>query len=209
MLQYLKKIWHDPVWSKVISTVIIASAGTTLYFLINIFKNIIDFFQKYFDESSIPWFISAFIFLAFLVQLKRKRKIPIPISNTNTNQINNPLQWVQNFSLEEHARYLFLLWFPVNHTLRSQSYRKPGYRSIESISFEHIPEIRDCIDKKVLKYFHQNKMEFGLEVDRDVYEYFDGLYLRDSKKLADELKLIISNFQTRSFEQLFPNSKSF
>lgn len=90
MIETLKKLWHDPVWSKVIAAAVIASAT---YFLVDkhiIWKILESIFEFMIFQVSMPiWVLIlsslVFLFLIPIIAFIKKRKIPRFLSYKSDN----------------------------------------------------------------------------------------------------------------------------
>lgn len=112
MLDMLRKIWNDPVWSKVIASGILA----LIAFIFSKYSQILtgdstkNIFNNIFSN------ISAIILLLFLLTILL---LVIFTGGVLTNYRRiDPL--IKNIHKEKYSNYWFLFWFIINHTISSE-----------------------------------------------------------------------------------------
>jgi hypothetical protein len=170
---FLKKIWTDPVWSKVISAAIIV---LFTYVLKQLFPS---FINNYFKETIIC--ISLFIFVLLLINF-------VVILNKNKPDI----RWLKNMLKNHTEDYIFLLWFPINKKVRNDK----SYLMLHDD--ESIRMVNSIIVKKLEDH---NIFEMGsygiIEINAKAYDYLEGFYNKCNKN--DEF---IKTAKMRSLEDL-------
>lgn len=186
MKSFLKIVWHDPVGSNVIGGLIVVIIVSLATIFIPSVKIVV--FQILNALISNPFIISTIVLFVIALLLFRQNK-------TLTKSIKDPLTWLSHLSNEQLAEYKFLFWFPLNHTLKTSQY----HHSSENI--DHIPEIRELIDRKVLNYIFESIMYYTIEIDKECYKYMNAKY----KQLPETEKQnqYYITLQSKEFIRLF------
>jgi hypothetical protein len=204
-MKNIKQLWADPVWSKVIATIIatlilggVALLWQSIWPIVqNLLKYLFDllswtftlFVQNFFVVLSI-FLISIVAFLSLkLYRIKRPEKVP---SNT-------ALEWFN--SQTDYNRYFpALLWFPVNRTLITPCY----FTDTESL--DHIPEIVDLIHNKALRIRRESAVQYSFQIDRELYGLIEKEIRADD--IPEEVKRLLEHLRQTDFLFLFPRRRT-
>lgn len=163
----LKKIWNDPVWSKVIAGGILALMG----FIFSKYSQIISDGLTQNKGNNILSNTPAIIILLFLFSCLLLITFTGGVLN-NFRQIDNI---IRNIHKEKNSNYWFLFWFIINHTLSSE-------RLLQSQSFNHIPEMNKLYSRNIIKDSFASLTQFTINIDKRVYDYLDKKYHKLSNK---------------------------
>ncbi len=166
-MNIFRKIWNDPVWSKVIAGGILAliafvfskysqilSEGSTQNIINNILSN----------TSAV--ILLLFLFASLLLILFTGGVL------TNYTRID---ALIRNIHKEKYSNYWVLFWFIINHTISSE-------RLLQSQSFNHIPEMNELYSRNIIKDSFASLTQFSIDMDKRVYDYLDKKYRKLSNK---------------------------
>ena len=160
--RFLRKVWNDPVGANVIASLFC----TLIVFLAAIFIPAVNKLALLVLNiiGADPFLYSTIIlFIIVGVLLVRHKYLP-----SKSKKVS--ISFLRHLSKDELSQYPFLFWFPINHTLKTSQY----YHASENI--DHIPEIRELIDRKVLSYIFDGVMYYSIEIDKECYKYLDSIY---------------------------------
>jgi hypothetical protein len=203
-MKNIKQLWADPVWSKVIASIIVTiilACVALLWqniwpFVQNYSKQLFDFLswafvffvQNFFVILSVV-LIGMLVFLSLrLFRLKYPTKVP---SNT-------ALEWF-NSQTNETRYFPALLWFPVNRTLITPRY------DTDTESLDHVPEVVDLIHNKALRIRRENVLQYSFQIDREVYRLLESEIHADD--IPIEAKQLIEHLRQTDFLFLFPRRR--
>lgn len=169
-----KKIWNDPVWSKVIATFIVAIFPVVLLwnYVIEIVSLVFSFiFTNWSYSLNILLFTILVIFI--LLSVKKRKK-------------NRSLKWLKNNMNTHLDKYMFLFWFPINGTLIGNYNGIP----IDIVSnINHTKMINDLLRNEVISF--DTRFIARISMNEKTYEYLESKLKKDptnAKKLINLLK---------------------
>jgi hypothetical protein len=153
---FLHKIWADPVWSKVISAIII---GILTYILKPEDVSLVDY---YFKKIIIA--ILLFIFVMVIIAILQATKDKLNII------------WLKKMFAKNKEDYVFLLWFPIN---------KKKYNN-KSYLVSHDDDITNIVSSIIIqKLRDHNILRLGdlgfFEIDTKAYDFLDKLLQQKDK----------------------------
>lgn len=186
----LRKIWNDPVWSKLIASGIIAlitflfskysqiiSAGSIKAIVNNIFSNTLVVIILFFLFSS----LLLIVFTGGVFSNFRRLNVLI-----------------RNIHKEKNSNYWFLFWFIINHTISSE-------RLLQSQSFSHIPEMNELYSRNILKDSFSSLTQFTIDLDKNVYDYLDKKYQKLTNR-NQKFKNYINQITGKKFQEIISKS---
>ena len=197
-MNLIKKLWKDPVWSKVIATGIILLIGWLFNWYTIIWNGIVMFFDFVISFYQIALIILLIIIIVY--QFYTNKKNLGVLSRNKKKEFG--LEWFSKLDEINFQKYFFLLWFPINHRVQT-------HNMFHNESLNHIPEVKELFAKKVLIAQPISGIEYVIEINKNVYDYLDEIYLRDFKNVENDMKQIIANFKSTPFHMLFPKVKLF
>ena len=121
-------------------------------------------------------------------------------------------KWLESLEEAEFEKYLFLAWFPLNHTLHTETYRKRGaYIEPGDFSFESVPTISTLLKRKVIKIRDKSLSEFVLEIDQSCYDAIEKYTNEVSQNATEEEKKeyaqVLRQIQNSTFASHFPKAR--
>lgn len=198
-MSLLTKLWNDPVWSKVIATSIIATGAFAIsYFsppVAHFFLYLWSWVEQAYDSVTDNIFIlTTFLLgLALIFVIYRQKSNRYISNNARTNEKAIGINWFKSLDEQQFSRYAFLIWFPLNHSLRTPRY----YLRHESI--DHIPEIHELIQRQVIAIHRDNVIRFTVRIDDQVYYYLDSKLHDEYPQLSEEEKRALENIRNSDF----------
>ncbi|MGA9365785.1 MAG: hypothetical protein WBW16_15595 [Bacteroidota bacterium] len=200
-----KELWADPVWSKVIASLIAAVIfGSIALLRQTLWQTIANAYKQAYELAAwisllliqnvfmVLTFVLFFIVIVLLYKLRSRNKLsnePAPSAAT---------KWFN--SQNQGERYLpILMWFPANRTLITPRY----YSDTESL--DHIPEIVDLLHRKALIKRQENAVQYSFQIDRELYRIIEKEFHSPDKE-ADAEQLI-EHLRRTDFIYLFPKRK--
>ncbi len=188
----LSRIWNDPVGSKVISGIILSILGALAYIFLPLLKWLKFIYTSFITNPFVYLFVLSLLIIFIL--LKRNMKVI---------KINSPkkiigMGWFANLSDDQFYRYLFLLWFPLHHSLQSE-------QLYEREKLDHIPEIHELFKAKILrkKYDSIAAITYVIEIDKGVYDYLDEFYQREKSSFDDRMWELIEVWRKSLFYDIW------
>jgi hypothetical protein len=189
MVYRFKKIWKDPVWSKVIAAGIIAFVVwisgfyTTLYILfqivlLHIWSNIFLYL----------FIISLVVIISLLRKLNKTKDAYLSQKKTSSN-------WFITLNDDAFYKYLFLLWFPLHRTLQTEKF-------FYNEKFDHIPEFYELYTRKVIFNKNIGAVEYVIVINKEVYDYLDDFYQREKDKFDIDMNQFVDMLKNVSFYEL-------
>jgi len=174
-MSLIRRVWVDPVWSKVIAGAILALC-TSLAIIIWAPIKEIALYTRDFVTTNFFVLTTAVLAVVLLYTLRGKRRsAPSQIVSKGKKRSPQPLggiEWLDSLTEDELSKYAFLVWFPLNRSLKTQKY------FYNSESLDHIPEIEELIRRRVIRIQREDMVQFTVRVESDIYKYFEDLLQR-------------------------------
>ncbi|MGA2784860.1 MAG: hypothetical protein ABSF09_09215 [Candidatus Bathyarchaeia archaeon] len=199
----LKKAWSDPVWSKVIAGIILSVIGAAAIYLLPPVQAVAFDFLKFLSDmyafvSTNPFVLStgilAFVVILLLIKLSRKSRLTSSHNmKTSTERPLGGVKWLSSLPDEEFHKYSFLLWFPLNHTLRTPKY----YTGSEGL--DHVPEVHELVNRNVLDIIIEDVIHFSVQIEPDVYKHLENELLGAWNSLPQKRKDELQQFRNTDF----------
>lgn len=160
-MNVLKKIWNDPVCSKVIAGVILALMAIVYS----------EYPQILSDGSAknIAYNILSNSHVIILLWILFSSLLLIIFTGGVLTNFKRTDSLIRNIHKDKYSNYWFLFWFIINHTISSD-------RLLQSQSFNHIPEMNELYKRKILKDPFVSLTQFTIDMDKKVYDYLDKKY---------------------------------
>jgi len=181
ILKFISKIWHDPVWSKVIAAGIIIVIGSIIANIsldINAIINFtIHYCTLYFREIIILLLLITLIIIILKFVFPKRKKFK-PNINWFKKYVNN----------ESYLENYFLLWFPLNGTMKSTTSSLEQRYNTEIL---HSRIIKPLLDNNIITF----NIDSSVEITDKVYDILDDAINRkliEGHKIAAEAISIIS-----------------
>jgi len=178
----LKKVWHDPVGSKIIANALIGIPALLLYLIGLITEPIKDFIV-----NNLHWFAIGILFINVVVLnmklagLGKYQTSSRPDAEKEGPKRKTPLEWLNNREKDLFTKYIFLFWFPINKCVRH-----PYDNNICTSKIAARIEIRDLLDAGVLLTDLNHSI---YTIETDCYHYLENvlaeLKARDDPSYSD------------------------
>jgi hypothetical protein len=194
----LRTIWKDAVWSKVIAWAIIGIIGSIGVILWRpgreVALGLLRFLQEVRDflwEN--PFALTSAILLMLVVALySRLRRV----NHKQSERVG--LQWIESLREDELVKYVpILLWFPANRTLKSPKY----YVSSESL--DHVPEIVELVEHRVLTIVIETVVHFSVQIDKEVCRKLEQEIIQNQNQLPGDKQKQIKVLRSIDFRDMF------
>lgn len=199
VLEFIKKIWHDSVWSKVIAAVIVASASYASGLIPWIWRTLLSLIES--DPYKITtWVLGLLLSIVSILFWQRRPKKDVRLVG---------IKWIRQLTITQLSKYGFLFWFPLNRRLKTHTYDQSRSFISGRISFDHIPEIRELIDRRVLRYTFEGLGQYSVEIDQEVYNYLEHVYEQERALIDEETRLVFDAYNTVPFDSLFPDVRQY
>jgi hypothetical protein len=189
---FIKKIWKDPVGSKVIAAGLIFLFGL-IYKLYTYNWNINLLFVKLILNNYQIIIIIVLIIVVFL-QFYYNRKNPQVYKKKDGG-----IRWILKLDNQSFQKYLFLYWFYINRRVQTNNI-------FLGESLNHVPEIRELYDWGILFSQPISGIEYVIEIDKEVYNFVENTYLKSFKGCDAGVKSIINQYKSMPFQLLFPKA---
>lgn len=197
MLNFLNKIWKDPVWSKVIATGII----TLLVLIVGLYPKVSGWLMTWLGYLWHNLFLYLFILsvivnVILIIKLNNIRKASGRIKGDNLSAGKETgSNWFINLDDISFYKFIFLLWFPLHRTLQTEEF-------FNSERFDHIPEFHDLYTKRVIYNKQVSAIHYVIVIDKGVYDYLEEFYHSDNEKFGVPLNNFVNLLKTMSFYDL-------
>lgn len=197
-MNLVKTLWKDPVWSKVIAAGIILIIGWLFKWYIFVWEILQDLMSLFISHYQLV--IIILLFLIIIYQFNKNKKQNEKLSSNKKKE--SGLEWLSKLEENDFHKYFFLFWFPINHRVQT-------HNMFHSESLNHIPEIRRLFERKVLFAQPINGIEYVIEIDKNIYDYMEDIYINEFNNADEDMKRIVSNFRSTPFHMLFPKANLF
>lgn len=204
----IKKIWHDSVWSRVIAAAIVASASYLfgwVQWIWRFFLSWIGTVRSIYELNPYEittWVLGLLLLIVIILVFFRKRKPKEDVKPVG-------IKWIRLLALGQLSRFGFLFWFTLNKRLKTHLYDERRSFTWGQISFDHIPEIRELMDHRVLWFTSEGLGQYSLEIDQDVYSYLHQIYEQEKTLMDEKTRSVFETYTTVPFDALFPNARQF
>lgn len=197
-ISLLKKVWHDPVWSKVISWGIIGLIVIIFGIISFLYTKIIDLIYENLDKCPYALII---ILIAIIIRdnikiLRLKKQL---ITKSEYGKL-----WLE----KNHNDYPFLLWFIIRKTLKTENIDSMYMRTLSPIPhLKDRPKIRELINRQVLTLKPERIGAYSFEIDKNCYDCIEVCwkeYLKTDKENAEKAENTLKQtpFQYLNFQDL-------
>jgi hypothetical protein len=201
-MRVAKKIWSDPVWSKVIASSIM---GLCVYLGVLLFPSFESLLSTSFGIISGDLFILATVILTLVVVVliqQRHRGLSAGkqlegLGKEFKQKKGSALEWLRSLTDKELNQYLFLLWFPLRHTLITPKY------FMHSEEIHHVPEISDLIERGVIRMRMESSSQYAVYLDKEVYRYLEREFIHNPTSLSEKDKEILERMKHTEFFMMF------
>lgn len=209
----LKKIWHDPVISKIIggllTTAILSVLGLITKFIgellnngaiINVIGAITNFIYINIKNIIIILLILIVVILFYnYLKIKYPRKIdesPETKKENAEDTVQDSLKWMINILEKDPGKYVFLLWFPINGLTAVQLL---NMTPIERVNIRNSKTYKTLEEKNILK----SGLYYKLEINNIAYEYLDNYCKQRLANANDEdIKGTVKILKKMPFEEI-------
>lgn len=198
MINWIKKIWKDPVWSKVIASSIVAITIWISGFYPTLYSWFVNSILHILSNIFLYLFILAVIvILSLLRKLNKNKKSSLPQKELVLNiEKKIGLNWFNTLPDDSFYKYLFLLWFPLHRTLQTEKF-------FYNEKFDHIPEFYDLYVKKVIFNKNINAVEYVIVINKEVYNYLEEFNQREKGKYDYEMNEFVDMLKSVPFYELY------
>ena len=203
----IKRIWKDPVLSKVIAFFIIAalsSIGLSLIKLIGIntenediirFQDIvIEFLQLNYKNILIIILITILMF--FLYYYLKEKYFNKNIKLNKIKKIDK--KWLINKLINEPRRYMFLLWYSIHGQTSCDINLKIS--SEEERKVNSSKTFKELIEKKII-FLYQSQWSFDITINENAYNIIDK-YIKEKYINNDDEGDFMNYIKVTPFETL-------
>ncbi len=196
----IKKVWTDPVWSTVIAAVIL-SLGTIIWAPVRDWIWNTGIMCLLFIQTNYSRIIIAVLIVIVIIQFVRNKKAKksIPHILTNTPTTLSGKNWLVSLSNEDFQKYMFILWFPINHRLQT-------HPLFQSETLTHIPEIFELQKRKILFDSFFSAIEYVISIDKETYDYLEEQINILGRKDFAAIEKLKQQFGNCAFHMLFPKA---
>jgi hypothetical protein len=186
--QFLKNIWNNPVWSKVISAGIIAVIGTVVT-VINWtkVKNILPTVLVLASDNY-EWIIITILLILLII-------ISINYLIKRLAQKKPDIKWLKKNLDQIMSENYFLIWFPLNGVTHGSL---GGLSASDSLKVTHSRKILPLFEKKIISMGYYG----SIDIDKKAFDVIDNFVNKNLNKDIPEHRSIIENTQNIQFSEI-------
>ena len=205
--RWYKKIWFDPVLSKVISVILLSVLSYIGYFVLklteinknsenvnNIENMVIEFVQNYYKDILI--IILTILLLIFIIYYLKEKYFNKKYKTKIKEIKKSDIKWLINIINSEAKRYMFLLWYPVHGQISYDVHLKIAdedkAKLISSKTFNELKE------KGIIHVYH-SQWTFEISINEEIYNVIDN-HIKANFLTNDDMKDFINGLKNAIFE---------
>jgi c-di-GMP-related signal transduction protein len=189
--RFIKNIWNNPVWSKVISAGILAIVGTiaTITNWVKI-KSVLPAILMFARNN-----YERFIIIILLIVL-----ITIFINKIIKKSVHKKpdIRWLKKNLDSIMSENYFLMWFPLNGVMHGSLGR---LSAADSLKVTH--------SRKIVPLFEKNIISMGyygsIDIDKKAFDIIDNFVNRSLDKSIPEQRSLIEKVQSIHFSEIIFN----